>query len=214
MWEGRASVDLVDLPGHGTRAGQAFTMAACLAVVDDAIGRAPDGAPVVLVGHSLGGYAAMAYAGAHGARLDGLVLAGCSATPTGPGAAVYRAVAALTEWVGPERMTRFNDRVLRRLYPTDVIDPVIAGGYYFEPTAAAWRAVMEECRPAALRDLGCPVLLLNGQWDQFRLGVRSVLRVLPDAEVVTIPRASHLANLDQPRAFADAVLAFAESVPA
>ena len=113
---------------------------------------------------------------------------------------------------GPERMTRFNDRLLRLLYPAELIDPVIAGGYFFEPTAAAWRAVMEECRPAALRDLACPVLLLNGQWDQFRFGVRSVRRVLPEARVVTIPRASHLANLDQPRAFADAVLVFAEAV--
>jgi pimeloyl-ACP methyl ester carboxylesterase len=212
LLEGRATVGLVDLPGHGRRVDEDFTLARCVEVVDEAVDAAPPGAPVVLVGHSLGGYVAMAYAEQRASRLDGLVLAGCSATPTGPGAAVYRGVAALTDRIGPERMTRFNDRLLRRLYPSDLIEPVIADGYYFAPTPAAWREVMERCRPSMLAQVSCPVLVLNGQWDQFRLGVRQVLRVLPDAEVAVVPRASHLANLDQPQAFADAVLRFAESL--
>ena len=212
LWEGRATVGLVDLPGHGTRAGERFTLARCVEVLDEAVDGAPEGAPIVLVGHSLGGYVAMAYAEDHATRLDGLVLAGCSATPVGPGAAVYRGVAAATARIGPERMTRFNNRVLRRLYPADLIEPVIAGGYYFDPTPDAWREVMTRCRPAMLARVACPVLVLNGQWDQFRLGVRDVLRVLPDAAVAVVPRASHLVNLDQPQAFADAVLRFAESV--
>ena len=221
LLEQRASVRLVDLPGHGTRVGEEFTLAGCVRVIDDAVDQARSeatergrhGGPVVLVGHSLGGYVAMAYAAEHGARLDGLVLAGCSATPTGAGATVYRAVAALTARLGTARRARINDRVLRRLYPAELIEPVIAGGYFFDPTPAAWRAVMDECRPAALRDLGCPVLFLNGQWDQFRLGLRGVIRDLPRAQVRTIPRAGHLSNLDQPDAFAEAVLAFAGSLP-
>ena len=44
----------------------------------------PPGSPVVLVGHSLGGYAAMAYAAAHADTLAGLVLAGRSATRPDP----------------------------------------------------------------------------------------------------------------------------------
>ncbi|MFC7361332.1 alpha/beta fold hydrolase [Nocardioides astragali] len=212
LLEGRATLGLVDLPGHGSRDGEHFTLARCVTVLDEAVDEAPPGAPVVLVGHSLGGYVAMAYAAEHGPRLHGLVLAGCSATPTGPGAAAYRLVAAATDRIGPDRMTRVNNRILRRLYPAELIEPVIAGGYYFTPTPAAWRAVMDECRPDMLRGLECPVLLLNGQWDQFRLGVPSVLRVLPDARVQTIPRASHLSNLDQPEAFAEAVMAFATSL--
>jgi pimeloyl-ACP methyl ester carboxylesterase len=206
--EGRVTVGLVDLPGHGTRVGEAFTTARCVEVVDEAVSGAPDGAPVVLVGHSLGGYVAMAYGTAHGDRLAGLVLAGCSATPAGPGAAVYRAVAAVTARIGPDRMTRINDRVLRRLYAPELIEPVIAGGYFFDPTPDAWRAVMADCRPQMVGDLECPVLLLNGQWDQFRLGVRSFRRTCPRVEVEVVPRASHLANLDQPEAFAAALLRF------
>ncbi len=213
LLEARATVGLVDLPGHGSRDGEAFSLDRCVAVLDEAVDGAPTGSPVVLVGHSLGGYVAMTYAAERGARLDGLVLAGCSATPTGLGAAAYRAVAAITERIGPVRMTRFNDRVLKRLYAPELIEPVIADGYYFAQTSAAWRAVMGGCRPESLRGLACPVLLLNGQWDQFRLGVRGVLRVLPEARVTTIRGASHLSNLDRPEAFAEAVVAFASTVP-
>ena len=209
---GRVGVGLVDLPGHGARVAEDFTLERCVEVIDEAVRDAPAGSHVVLVGHSLGGYAAMAYAAHRGAALSGLVLAGCSTTPTGPGAAIYRGVARLTDRVGPERMTRLNDRVLRRFYPAERIEPVIAGGYYFTPTAAAWGEVMGRCRPSMLHGLGCPVLLLNGQYDQFRLGTRAFVRACPRARVEIIRGATHFANLDQPEAFAAALLRFADSV--
>ncbi|MCU1536709.1 MAG: alpha/beta hydrolase fold protein [Humibacillus sp.] len=208
LLEGRAHVTLVDLPGHGTRAGDAFTLERCVEVLHEVIASLDR---PVLVGHSLGGYVTMAYAAAHPDVLGGLVLADASATPTGPGAAVYRAVAALTDRLGPARMTRVNDRVLRRLYPPERIEPVIAGGYSFDQTAAAWREVMTHCRPSMLAGVPCPVLLLNGQLDQFRVGVRAFVAAAPDARVQVIRRAGHLAPLDQPEAFVEAVLAFADS---
>ena len=208
------AVSLVDLPGHGTRVDEVFTLDRCVEVVDEAVRAAPTGDRVILVGHSLGGYAAMTYAAAHSPALSGLVLAGASATPTGPGAAVYRRVAWLTDRLGPARMTRVNDRVLRRLYPADRIEAVIAGGYFFTPTAAAWSEVMARCRPSMLSRVECPVLLLNGQFDQFRWGSKAFVQATPHARVQIIPHASHLSNLDQPQAFADALLRFAREVVA
>ena len=69
LWKGRATVGLVDLPGHGRLAGEPFTLERCVEVVDEAVDEAPEGAPVVLVGHSLGGYVAMAYAEEHASRM-------------------------------------------------------------------------------------------------------------------------------------------------
>lgn len=188
-------------------------MARCAEVIHEAVLGVPEGETSIVVGHSLGGYATMAYAQDYPTEACGLVLAGCSTTPTGPGALLYRGVATLTDRLGPARMTRVNDRLLHRLYPPERIDPVIAGGYYFEPTAAAWAEVMRNCRPSMLDAVRCPVLLLNGQFDQFRLGTRAFVKACPQARVEVLRRASHLSNLDQPVAFAEALLRFADSVP-
>lgn len=204
----------VDLPGHGLRAGERFSLTRCVEVVQEAVASAPVGSSVVVVGHSLGGYVALVHAARHSTDLAGVVLAGCSADPVGLGALVYRGVGALTERLGAERMEQITVRFLRRRYLPEVSEPLIAGGYYPGPTADAWRAVMAECRATMLADVDCPVLLLNGQYDQFRLGERSFLRACLTAEVAVehVPGASHLANLDRPREFADAVVRFVREV--
>jgi len=202
----------VDLPAHGSRSAEEFTLARCAEVVQEAVTAAPSGTPVVVVGHSLGGYVAMFHASRHADDLSGLVLAGSSANPVGPGAAVYRGVAAVTDRIGEDRMRDLTFRFLRRRYPPDVSEAIITGGYYAGATGAAWREIMTRCRPELVADVGCPVLLLNGQYDQFRLGERGFRRACAQAQVEVLPGATHLANLDRPQAFAEAVLRFVREV--
>lgn len=206
---------LPDLPGHGSRVGEPFTLDRAVGAIAESIdgpsrGRAPG--PVVLVGHSLGGYASMAYAGLFPQRLAGLVLIGSAAVPVGLGAAAYRAVGSLTERAGAERMTRVNDRVLHRLYARDLIDPVIAGGYYFDPTPAAWREVMTRCRPAMLRHVACPVLVTGGQYDQLVVQARRFAQAAVRGRVQLVPGAGHLVGFDQPARLAALLRSFAHSV--
>lgn len=208
---------LPDLPGHGSRVGERFTLERAIGAIAEAIdgpSRGSSRGPVVLVGHSLGGYAAMAYAGTFPKRLDGLVLIGSAAVPVGLGAAVYRGIATLTERAGPDRMTRVNDRVLRRLYSPELIDAVIADGYFFDPTAAAWAEVMARCRPAMLRRVRCPVLVTGGQFDQLAVQARLFARAAPRGRVQLVPRAGHLVGFDQPAALAELLRSFARSVEA
>lgn len=193
-----------DLPGHGSRAGDEFTLAASVAVLEaliDADDTDP-ARPVILVGHSLGGYVAMTYAERHPHRLAALVLADCAAEPRGIGAAAYRRLVALTDRLGAERMTRINDRVLRRLYPPERVEAVIAGGYYFEHTRAAWFEVMASCGSHQLRAVSAPIVVVNGRFDQFRVGSARFCRGLQRYEVRVIPGAGHLSCLDQPARFA------------
>ncbi|WP_420837423.1 alpha/beta fold hydrolase [Agromyces laixinhei] len=72
----------VDLPGHGSRRGQHFSFEAAGEVVLEAIDRV--GGRAIVVGHSLGGYAAMASASREPERVAGLVVAGATYARHGP----------------------------------------------------------------------------------------------------------------------------------
>lgn len=216
-----------DLPGHGARSAEPFTLERAVGAVaaaveadpagDDEQEPEPESGPVplssgftpvdcpgrgrprvVLAGHSLGGYVAATYAATYPRRLDGLVLLGSAAVPRGAGAVAYRGVAVLTERAGPDRMTRVNDRVLGRLYPPDLVASVVAGGYWFAPTGAAWREIMGRCGPHQLREVTCPVLVAGGGYDQLMLHANRYARAAPQGRVVRIPGAGHFAGFDQP----------------
>jgi pimeloyl-ACP methyl ester carboxylesterase len=95
-------------------------------------------------------------------------------------------------------MTKVNDRVLGRLYPRELMEPVIAGGYWFAPTSAAWREVMGLCAPGQLREVDCPVLVVGGAFDQLMVDARRYARAAPHGRVQVVPRAGHFVGFDQP----------------
>ena len=218
-WEGYAErlpqceVVAVDLPGHGTRAGEPFTLDSALDVIDHAVRMPaevaattkphdPDQAqaieqpeepeqPVVLVGHSLGGYLAAEYAHRHPGRLAGLGLVGAAADPSRHRnlAYLYTGFAALLPVVGAERMARFANRVIRGL---GVATDALPGADGYSVTQSAWAAVIEASGVHQICDLDCPVLVVSGQWDQLGIDARHYAAACPGAWVVTVPRATHL----------------------
>lgn len=202
----------VDLPGHGRRRGTPFSHRDALDTILRGIALCP-GRAAVVVGHSLGGYLTMDVAARAPASCHGLVLAGCSAEARGPRTWPYRLAARLVTLVSEDRLTRWNDRLLRRLYPPEVIDHQIEAGYGFAAVPASWRAVLGRDHAAALAAYPGPVLLLNGVNDRlFRSGERHFLHACPRARLQLVPGASHLCNLDNPAAFTAAVRKFAEAV--
>lgn len=196
-------VELVtpDLPAHGTRRDEPFTWEGALATVDAAVGGGDPEVPVVLGGHSLGGYLVMAWAQRHPERLAGLALLGASAVPAGVGAAVYRTLARVEQRLGADRMSRALDRELDALLPPAFAALLKEAGYGFDGIPAAWAAVMGECRPEMLAGVTAPVLLVNGQLDQLRVDVRRFRRAAtaaPWVDVVTVPRGLHVFPLTHP----------------
>jgi pimeloyl-ACP methyl ester carboxylesterase len=184
-----AEVVSVDLPGHGSRLGEEFTSGVALGTIERAVAGGSRGQRVVLAGHSLGGYLAMLYAARHPSALHALVVIGASAEPVGPLAGVYRWFATLIPWVGPERMARGSNAVLRRLgAPVEMLP----GHEGYAALPAAWQVVYDECRAELLADVECPIFLVNGQFDQMRMHVARFAAAARDARIVTVPRASHL----------------------
>ncbi|MFJ9058595.1 alpha/beta fold hydrolase [Streptomyces sp. NPDC102409] len=203
----------VDLPGHGDRSAQPWSLSAATEIISSAVDSLDRG-PALVVGHSLGGYASLEFARRCPEQLRGMILAGASASTRGLRAVPYRLVAGLVPRMPADRLTRWNDRLLRRLYPRDVVEATIRAGYAFHTLPAAWGDVLGRFDAGAMRHVKAPVLILNGEKDAvFRAGEADFARAHPHARVELIPRARHLANFDDPDAFTDAVRRFARQLP-
>ncbi|MEU6273297.1 alpha/beta hydrolase [Streptomyces populi] len=204
----------VDLPGHGERSAQPWSLSGATEVISSAVDSLGHG-PALVVGHSLGGYASLEFARRRPEQLRGLVLAGASASTRGLRTAPYRWAARLVPRIPADRLTRWNDRLLRRLYPPEVVEATIRSGYAFHTLPTAWGDVLGRFDADAMRHVSAPVLILNGEKDTFfRAQEADFARAHPEARVELIPRARHLANFDAPAAFTDAVRRFARQLPA
>ncbi|MEU2656051.1 alpha/beta hydrolase [Streptomyces sp. NPDC007325] len=202
-------VAAVDLPGHGARSTEPWSLSAATDVIASAVDSLGQG-PALVVGHSLGGYASLEFARRRPELLRGLVLAGASASTRGPWTAPYRWVMRLVPSVPAHRLTRWNDALLRRLYPPEVVEATIRSGYAFHTLPAAWGEVLGRFDADSMRHVAAPVLILNGEKDTvFRSDETAFANAHPRARIELIPRARHLANFDDPEGFTDAVRRFA-----
>lgn len=165
----------VDLPGHGSRSGEQFTLQGALDAIDQAV--ATFSVPPLLVGLSLGGYSALAYAARNDGKLAGVVLAGCSTEMRGKPLGAYRSV-----WV----------ELARRFRPA-------AGSWRIVADMLA--EMQGHSSLADLRRLLIPVWLVNGRRDILRLEERRYLAALPGIRLTVVPNAGHDVNTHAPIAF-------------
>jgi len=165
----------IDLPGHGARAHERFTLDGAL----DAVGAAVDActAPPLLVGLSLGGYVSLAYAGRHEERVAGVIAAGCSTQTRGP---LLRAYGHVSTWV------------TRAFH---------LGGGTWHVVTDMLQALAAYSPLTDLRRLTLPVWLVNGRHDPLRLEERRYLRAHAGARLTVVPHAGHDVNTHAPDAF-------------
>lgn len=176
--------------------------------------------PVVIGGLSMGGYVAMEIGRRHPERVAGLILA---ATRAGADSAEARAARDQAAATAAERgVEPVVDAMLPKL--------LAPGAAAAQPDLAAFvREMMLETsvegmvgalaamrdRPDSTPDLAgfdVPALVLHGAEDQLIPVAEAELLAegLPDAELMIIPGAGHLPNLEQPDVFNDAVRGYLE----
>ena len=134
----------------------------------------------------------------HPDDLGALVLIGATADPAGPLTGFYRGFARALPYVNPERMAAAMNVVFRRLGATGEHADLLPDGAGYAALPAAWQLVIDECGPDLLREVGCPVWMVNGQLDQMRIHVGRFAEAAVDARVVTVPRATHLMPATHP----------------
>ena len=184
----------VDLPGHGESPHPddpaAYTRDAALDGIDGVLADLSDldplGAPI-LVGHSLGGYLALA----HGATRPG-VARGLVVLNTGPG---YR---------DPEKREAWNERSRRNAHRFGVSE--IAAGLNLQHDAV----VMER-----LAEMAVPTLFLAGGDDraEYQSAGQYLERKMPDARLAVLDGGGHSMHEDtHAGVVADEIARFADAI--
>lgn len=170
----------------------------------------------VVGGLSRGGYIALAFARRHPDLVSALVLcdtnAGVDDEPTRRGR--YQMADRIDqEGLGfvPEIMlprllgdTSFHERV-------ELVDEVRKWILQQQPEAVAaatlGMAEREDSRPS-LRSFRFPVLAIAGQQDSAHEATKAIAESVPNGQFVSIPRAGHLSNLEEPGKFNAALKQF------
>jgi pimeloyl-ACP methyl ester carboxylesterase len=199
-----------DLPGHGTRMPERFTLDGAVETIAAAV--AMGRPPVTLVGFSLGGYLSIHYAGLAHQPIAALVAASCGTEPHRAILEAWRLVAALIHRF-PDRGLALNNAALALVVrDKELAGDVLAGGVALEVMDDVLRELRGVDIAASLARIEQPVWLVNGQYDHFRLQERRYLRATRDGRLVHIARATHLVSLSQPDLFTHALLDALESV--
>lgn len=220
----------VDLPAHGARRHDRFTMDGALEALDDAVATLPPG-PVALVGLSLGGYTSLAWAARPEAadRLVGVLAAGCTSDPKGKPVRLYRDVAksiANAAYLGRRLTGRVvHPSVHRARLSVPTLKPPFRslrsapGGSDLRQIEIAPRQTAEMYRPtwdvvtdalthlagrsslANVRATQIPLWFVNGARDAMRIEEQRHLAAAHDGSLVVIPGAGHDVNTEAPDAF-------------
>ncbi len=203
-----------DLPGHGTRRGEPFTLDGARATIEDAVvraGRDRPGAPVVVAGLSMGGYLALHWAARTPHPPAALLAAGCTTQPGGVGLPAYRAVARLLGRL-PDGGAGTSDLVARIFLPPEARADLEAGGVAVEVMADALAEMGKIDALGDVAGIDTPIWFVNGRWDHFRGHERRFLAAARHGRLVVVPRAHHVVSLVQPVAFNRVLLELTDDV--
>ncbi|HEX5859890.1 MAG TPA: alpha/beta hydrolase [Microbacterium sp.] len=194
-------VNAVDLPGHGRRMSEEFTFQGAWETIDSAVLNAAEHGPVLLVGHSMGGLLCIEYVGQEDTPpVAAFIAASCTAIPRGLSLAAYRLVARGYDSL-PDRGMWFTNRMLARTLPEETRADFGAGGYAFDAQDVAMRSLSVLDLMTALHRIDVPLWFVNGQFDQLRVNEKLFVKVAKHAELIVVPRTTHLVTAMRPRVF-------------
>lgn len=189
----------IDLPGHGRRMGERFTLDGAVEAIASAVESARH--PVFLCGFSLGGYTSIHYAGSAERPITGLLAASCGTRPHRLFLESWRAAAGVIRRF-PDRGRGLNDWAVRvAVRDPQLADDVLRGGVALDVMDDALRELRALHPLESLRHIHRPIWLVNGTLDHFRFEERRYLAAAPSARLIHVPGATHMVSLTRPAAF-------------
>lgn len=215
----RYRVIAVDLPGHGISEvkGEIHTMEFLADVVEGVLDRVQAGR-CFMVGHSMGGYVAEAFAEKFPEKLEGLILLHSTPDPDTEEKKENRRreielvrqdktdlLASLfaSRGFSPENRKRFRNRIMEMEEQIEMTDN--------EGIIALLRGMMERPdRNETLRKLKVPQLFIFGRHDEF-IPVEAAEKIIgnhPQAEVAWLEHSGHMGFIEEPEVVAAIIRGF------
>jgi len=207
-----------DQPGYGESASvEPYDLEQVSAALVRLIGALDDG-PVVLVGHSMGGFVAQETYARHPRHVKGLALCFTSPAFGGTGSAFARQF--IEERLKPLEEGRTMEEIAAKLMPSmrgTESEPGglahaerIMAGVPPETYRKAVALLTTFDRREQLPKISIPVLLVAGSDDKVAPApvMERMATMIPGAEFVVLEGCGHLGPMDQPEAFNAALLAF------
>jgi 3-oxoadipate enol-lactonase len=209
----------VDLRGHGASSGGdgVYSMELLaedvVALLDEL--KLPK---VHLIGHSLGGYVALAFAEQYPQRLLSLGLVHSTSIPDNEAAQANRLKAA--ESIQENGVNAFVDGLIPKLFAAthrtsmpETLTWAKEIGYGTSVAGAIGCALGMKIRPdrtSVLESLELPVLLLAGELDEVITAERRFPASRDNITALTLSRVAHMGMVEEPEPFAEAIVAFLE----
>ncbi|AXK44866.1 alpha/beta fold hydrolase [Brachybacterium saurashtrense] len=207
MWKGQRrrlreqgfEVIAPDLPGHGRRRGEPFTLEKALATIDEAVDACAE--PPLLVGLSLGGYLTLHWAGTRPGRLAAVVAADCTLVPGPASARLYGLWLTMKDWLPGDSDARVARSFARR-HTRKAAKRYYGGGRAHGVVRSVVRLIGGLDLLADVAAIDVPLTFVNGEHDPFRRHEQQFLDAARDGELVILHDAGHIANLSRPKRFA------------
>lgn len=213
-----------DLRGHGQSDSVPGPYSITLLADDcaDLLGHLNVATPFVVCGLSMGGYVALEFYRRYPEYVAGLILAATRASADSAEGKAGRDQAA--ELAKNEGATAVSAGMLPKMlapqnYKADeeLVDFVteILGTVSLNGVTGALAAMRDRVDSTPmLGDIDVPVLIIHGANDQIIpvSEAEAMHKAIPDSQLVIIPGAGHLPNLEQPDIFNDAVIDFLEEL--
>jgi len=210
-----------DLRGHGRSAAPAgvYTIGEMAHDVVELLDALEVREPVVVVGHSMGGYLALDLAVNHARRLRGLVLINTRAGADAPATATVREELARQVEASGTAEAVVGSMIGKMFAPGSYERHAVAVGEtkaQMERTSAVGVAgalrgmAIRPDRTADLAAIAVPSLVITGSEDQMipPSESRSMAAAIPGATLVEIAGAGHMAPIEEPAAVNAALLEF------
>jgi len=194
-------VHMIDLPGHGDKINEEFTISAAIEEINNYITHKINEA-VILVGISLGGYVGMAYTEQYPAKVLKLVLSGCSVQYSGYMNLLAKVSILGSYFISENAFVLIQRKILIKITNNKTVSEIYKNKISKKGAIQSFKNIIDEDFLLILSRIKIPVLLINGEDDY--LNIKSEFLYIEannNLVVKRIDNAGHLCSLQKPEQF-------------